>query len=115
MSSSAPDRPTSPATQPGRVAELAGLIAWLLAATGWIAWYAYGDRGFGPMHLATLAALVLALAVLARRGWLKLFGPVLFYEGLRASRRGRFFLLRFLYAIGLLLLLPWVTSIWTSE
>jgi hypothetical protein len=115
MSSSAPDRPASPTTQTAGLAEVVGLTAWLFAAAGWIAWYIYGDRGFGPMHLATLAGLVIALAVLARRGWLKLFGPVLFYEGLRASRRGRFFLLRCLYAIGLLLLLLWVHSIWSME
>jgi ABC-type transport system involved in multi-copper enzyme maturation permease subunit len=115
MSSSAPDRPASPAAQTGRVGEVVGLTAWLFAAAAWIAWYVRGDSGFGPMHLATLAGLVLALAVLARRGWLKLFGPVLFYEGLRASRRGRFFLLRWLYAIGLLLLLLWVHSIWRLE
>ena len=67
------------------------------------------------MHLATAAGLILALAVLARRGWVRLFGPVLFYEGLRAARRPRFFFLRWLYAVGLLLLLLWVHWIWTMN
>src|SRR5262249_36819352 len=58
------------------------------------------------------AGLVLALAYLARRGWLRLFGPVLLYEVLRNARRGRYFLLRWLYAVGLLLLLLWVHSMW---
>jgi ABC-type transport system involved in multi-copper enzyme maturation permease subunit len=115
MSSSAPDRPASPTAQTGGIGEIVGLTVWLFAAAGWVVWFAKGDSGFGPMHLATAAALLIALAVLARRGWLKLFGPVLFYEGLRASRRGRFFLLRWLYAIGLLLLLLWVHSIWSLE
>jgi ABC-type transport system involved in multi-copper enzyme maturation permease subunit len=46
--------------------------------------------------------LVVAAAVLLRRGWLKLFGPVLFYDMIRSARRGRYVLLRSLYA-GLLL------------
>src|SRR5438046_2690039 len=37
--------------------------------------------------------------------WLKLFGPVLFYDMIRAARRGRYFLLRFLYALLLLYIL----------
>jgi ABC-type Na+ efflux pump permease subunit len=115
MAQSPPDRPVSPAAQSGRIDEIVGLNVWLFAAAGWVAWVWFGDREFGPLHLAALAGLVLALAVLARRGWFKLFGPVLFYEGLRASRRARFFLLRWLYAVGLLLLLLWVHSLWSLE
>src|SRR5208283_1242839 len=36
---------------------------------------------------ASWAALVLALAVLMRRGWVKLFGPVLLYDMIRTARR----------------------------
>src|SRR5687767_4214123 len=46
--------------------------------------------------------IILGTAVLLRRGWLKLFGPVLFYDMIRSARRGRYFLLRCFYA-GLLL------------
>jgi ABC-type transport system involved in multi-copper enzyme maturation permease subunit len=46
--------------------------------------------------------LVLVAAVLLRRGWLKLFGPVLFYDMVRSARRGRYILMRFLYAVLLL-------------
>jgi ABC-type transport system involved in multi-copper enzyme maturation permease subunit len=49
--------------------------------------------------------LLAALAVLLRRGWLKLFGPVLFYDLVRLARRGRYPLLRCLYALFLLLML----------
>jgi ABC-type transport system involved in multi-copper enzyme maturation permease subunit len=116
MSLSSADRPPLPAAPAGRAAaEAVGIAAWLLAAAAWVAWYRYGDRGFGPMHLATAAGLVLTLAYLARRGWVRLFGPVLFYEGLRAARRTRFFVLRWLYAVGLLLLLLWVHWIWGME
>ena len=38
-----------------------------------------------------------------------------FYEGLRAARRARFFFLRWLYAVGLLLLLLWVHWLWSME
>ena len=44
----------------------------------------------------------LALAVLFRRGWRLLFGPVLFYDVIRSARRGRYVWLRCIYA-GLLL------------
>src|SRR5205823_5651294 len=46
--------------------------------------------------------LLVSAAVLLRRGWLKLFGPVLFYDMIRAARRGRVFLMRAIYA-GILL------------
>ncbi|HYV38404.1 MAG TPA: ABC transporter permease subunit, partial [Gemmataceae bacterium] len=37
-------------------------------------------------------------------GWLKLFGPVLYYDMIRQSRRSRFIILRFLYALLLVFL-----------
>lgn len=49
--------------------------------------------------------LILGAAVLLRRGWLKLFGPVLFYDMVRAARRGRYVLLRCFYAALLLFIL----------
>jgi ABC-type transport system involved in multi-copper enzyme maturation permease subunit len=54
---------------------------------------------------------LLAAAVFFRQGWLKLFGPVLFYDMVRSGRRGRHILLRTAYA-SILLLLMW--SIWWS-
>jgi ABC-type transport system involved in multi-copper enzyme maturation permease subunit len=60
------------------------------------------------LHLPLWLALVLwagyavALAVGSRQGWLKLFGPVLFYDMIRTARRNRYALARFLYG-GLLL------------
>ncbi|HEY1378016.1 MAG TPA: ABC transporter permease subunit [Gemmataceae bacterium] len=116
MSPPAPDRPASPAAPAVRSAgEAVGLAAWALAAAAWGYWLWHDGGAFGPLHFATAAGLVLALAVLARRGWVRLFGPVLLYEILRTARRARFFLLRWLYAVGLLLLLLWVHWIWSLE
>src|SRR5262245_40108525 len=41
--------------------------------------------------------LLLPAALVNRVGWLKVFGPVLYYDMVRQGRRGRFILLRFLY------------------
>src|SRR5438874_2023932 len=76
--------------------ERLGLLAWLAAAVAWYRWFAGGGKVLGPLHLATAAGLVLALAVLARRGWVRLFGPVLFYEVIRSARRARYILIRWL-------------------
>jgi ABC-type transport system involved in multi-copper enzyme maturation permease subunit len=39
----------------------------------------------------------LALAICSRQGWIKLFGPVLFYDMVRTSRRSRYSIIRILY------------------
>jgi ABC-type transport system involved in multi-copper enzyme maturation permease subunit len=87
---------------------------WLLAAGG-LAYRCISTGEFGPAHLAGAAALVISLALLARNGLVRILGPVLAYDVLRNARRGRFILMRWLYAIGLLLLLLWVYSIWRAE
>ncbi len=51
------------------------------------------------------AALVLTAAVLFRRDWLKLFGPILWYDLVRTSRRARTYLLRGGYLLTLLAVL----------
>src|SRR5208337_1216097 len=66
---------------------LAGLAIW---------WFA--SRVPPALTLTSCGLLALGAALLLRRGWLKLFGPVLFYDMIRAARRSRYFLLRFLYA-----------------
>ena len=50
------------------------------------------------------ALLSVALAVSLWRGWIKLFGPVLFYDMIRTGRRGRYFVPRVVYAVSLLLI-----------
>jgi ABC-type transport system involved in multi-copper enzyme maturation permease subunit len=51
------------------------------------------------------AAYFLALAICSRQGWLKLLGPVLFYDMIRTSRRSRYAIMRLLYAALLLFVL----------
>jgi len=56
--------------------------------------------------LAGLLMLVVAFAV--RQGWLKLFGPVLFYDLVRTARRLRFVVIRTLYAVFIGFILCWL-------
>ncbi|MBI3409858.1 MAG: ABC transporter permease subunit [Planctomycetes bacterium] len=72
-----------------------------LAAAAFGAWW-FADRLTIFQQVLVWGLIVVAALVLLRRGWLTLFGPVLFYDMIRAGRRGRYFLLRCLYA-GLLL------------
>lgn len=48
------------------------------------------------------AAYLIAVAVCSRQGWLKLFGPVLFYDMVRTARRSRYVIMRLLYSLLLL-------------
>jgi len=80
-------------------AERLGALALLAGAACAMTW---GGRLSGVQQVILWGLLVLAAAVLFRRGWLKLFGPVLFYDMIRSARRGRFVLVRCGYA-GLLL------------
>lgn len=59
--------------------------------------------------------LSLAGAILTRRGWIRLLGPVLFYDLVRVARRNRYFLLRTLYACLLGLVLGWLYLISYAE
>lgn len=86
---------------------LAILLSGLALAIG------YGGRLSLPGQVAIGAVLLLATAAVFRRGWVKLFGPVLFYDMVCVGRRGRFVLLRSLYLLGLLLILSWVYAMWS--
>jgi ABC-type Na+ efflux pump permease subunit len=63
-------------------------------------------------ELILWALLGVAMALLLRRGWLRLFGPMLFYELVRVARRRRYFYFRCLYVLLLSLMLGWVYLIW---
>src|SRR6266542_1982483 len=57
-----------------------------------------------------------ALGICSQQGWLKLLGPVLFYDMLRTSRRNRYFILRMLYAGFLFFVLAYMVFIsWVME
>ena len=68
------------------------------AALGLLAWQGTLDW---PLWLVVLAMAGLAAPalVLHRAGWLKVFGPVLYYYMIRQARRSRFIVLRILYAL----------------
>src|SRR5262249_48535068 len=82
----------------------------LLAAAAALAWW---GAGLGlPQQFGLWGLLLLALAVLLRRGWVKLVGPVLFYELVRTGRRGRYLPVRCLYAFLLLSVLLFDYAAW---
>ena len=65
------------------------------------------------MQLTLWFTWLLTTALLFRGSWLKLFGPVLWYDMVRAARRSRFFWLRLIYA-GLLLFF-WLTMLYNHR
>src|ERR1700692_1790952 len=87
--------------------ERLGVFALLAAAA---ATYWFSSRLPRSQQVVLWALLVAGLIVVLRRGWLKLFGPVLFYDLIRLARRDRYALLRCLYALFLLLMLSPVYS-----
>jgi ABC-type transport system involved in multi-copper enzyme maturation permease subunit len=70
----------------------AGLLLWLLAGRLPVA-----------AQAGLWAALLVAVATAAARGWLPLLGPVFTYDLVRSTRRGRYAILRVVYAVGLFL------------
>src|SRR5947209_14590393 len=63
----------------GAAAVTAGVLALVIrggSLTGW-------------QRVGAWALLLLAVAILFRRGWVRLFGPVLFYDLVRSTRRAR--------------------------
>jgi ABC-type transport system involved in multi-copper enzyme maturation permease subunit len=91
--------------------ERIGLLL-LACAVGGVWWF--GRSLSAVQQLILVGVLLLAGAILLRRGWLKLFGPVLFYDMIRIARRGRYFGLRCLYA-GLLLFFLLIAYLETSQ
>jgi ABC-type transport system involved in multi-copper enzyme maturation permease subunit len=77
----------------------------IAAATYW-----FSNRLPRFQQVVLLALLVAGVVIVLRRGWLKLFGPVLFYDLIRLARRGRYALIRCLYALFLFLMLSSVYS-----
>src|ERR1051326_1298556 len=65
--------------------------------------------------LALWALLILTGAALLRRGWLKLFGPVLFYDLVRIGRRTRHAVVRWLYVWVLGLVIALFYFIWRER
>ena len=65
---------------------LIGLAFVLIGAL--LAWLSAALLGFW-LALPLWVVFAIALGVCSRQGWIKLFGPVLFYDMVRTSRRSR--------------------------
>jgi ABC-type transport system involved in multi-copper enzyme maturation permease subunit len=87
--------------------------AGLLIAAALLAWQGGALEAWQQAGL--WGALVVAAAVLARRGARRLFGPVLFYDLVRTARQGRAFLLRAAYAFALLFALSVLYATYLSR
>jgi ABC-type transport system involved in multi-copper enzyme maturation permease subunit len=83
-------------------------VALLLAGVLLLAWF--GGWLTPWQQVALWGVLLIVGAYLGRRGWLTLFGPVLFYDLVRSARQSRTFLLRGTYAFALLVVLFLVYS-----
>ena len=87
-------------------------IGVLILLAGIFGLWWYGSRLTAVQQVLLWGFFILAAAILLRRGWLKLFGPVLFYDMVTSARRARYFALRGSYA-GLLLLFLFITFVST--
>jgi ABC-type transport system involved in multi-copper enzyme maturation permease subunit len=71
-------------------------------------------RGVGAAgHVLFWSVVAVLIAVLLRRGWLRLFGPVLFYDLLTLARRTRYFVARSGYAAFLFAIIGWLWFAWS--
>jgi ABC-type transport system involved in multi-copper enzyme maturation permease subunit len=88
---------------PGRQSWLEGLAGLSLVGGGAAAWK--WGAGLLPAHQLILWGCLLATAaVLFHRGWVKLLGPVLFYDMIRTARRRKHVVYRCLYSFLLIYL-----------
>lgn len=92
----------------------AGLACLLLALAGGNALLWAGDVLPAWALGAAGGALALGIFLLLLPLWRQLFGPVLFYDLIRSTRRGRYAVLRCLYAAALLVMLFLFYSRWTN-
>src|SRR5713101_2385104 len=90
---------------PRRVASWGEWWAGAAVLGGSVLLVVFGDRLTLGSSAIVAVPLCLFLAVGLRRGWVKLFGPVFFYDLVCTARRGRLFLLRCIYAAALLVML----------
>lgn len=90
-------------------------LAWVVLALCAIAAVWFGRSLLLVNQVILWCMLLFVLAILLRQGWLKLFGPVLFYDLIRTSRKGRYVLVRCLYGGFLACILGWVYLAWLPQ
>jgi ABC-type transport system involved in multi-copper enzyme maturation permease subunit len=88
-------------------------VAGLLAGVAVLIWL--GSQLTPARQVVLWGVLVLALAALARRGWVRLFGPVFYYDLLRSVRKNRTFVYRFCYAALLAVVISWTYLMWLLD
>src|SRR5947209_85816 len=98
-----------PRSEPGRLL-LEGLLFVVVLGEGVaLLW----SGGLSPaLRVLLWGQWLLCAAGLAARAAAGIFGPVFFYDLVRLTRRGRYFLIRVVYALALLLL---IWFIWANE
>ncbi|HEV8062716.1 MAG TPA: ABC transporter permease subunit [Gemmataceae bacterium] len=93
--------------------------AWVdrLAGTGLIVCFAllawYSHRLSATQLVSSFALLAALAAFMLRRGWIHLFGPILFYDLVRTARRTRYFVIRYLCLltlVGLFFFVHWASN-----
>ena len=78
--------------------------------TSWL----LSDRLFATQQAILWCAMMICLGILWQRGWYSLFGPMLFYDLVRTTRRSRFTLYR-LYCYCVLILLVLFIVAWFTR
>src|SRR5580698_7142258 len=71
-------------------------VAWLLVTA--IVAFAFSSRSNWTVHFLVPGVCLVCLAIFLRHELLKLFGPVLFYELIRLTRKRRTIVIRAAYA-----------------
>jgi ABC-type transport system involved in multi-copper enzyme maturation permease subunit len=105
-----PAPPTTISDPPGRPRRVAPawpvwrerMIGLAFLGVAVLLWFLAGSLSAGQ-QVVLWSVLLLALALVVRQGWLPLLGPIFFYDLIRTTRRGRYAVLRAVYATALLL------------
>jgi ABC-type transport system involved in multi-copper enzyme maturation permease subunit len=91
------------------------LLVSLAGLAGVVAAVCYPKQITFYQQVAAWGLFVLIVAALTREGWIKLFGPVLWYDAIRTGRRSRYIVLRCLYATAFLFILYWTYTSFISS
>ena len=81
-------------------------------ALGFVALLWFSRRLATAQIVLSSALLCAAGAIMARRGWVRLFGPILFFDLVRTARRNRYFVVRYvcLLTLSLLFFVHWTVE-----
>jgi ABC-type transport system involved in multi-copper enzyme maturation permease subunit len=86
----------------------------LILAVGAALVWSYGRMQLS-LYVLAWGVLIATATLLLRRGWLRLFGPILFYDLVCIARRPRYFWMRTLYSCLLAGMLGWLYLLWMAQ